>query len=88
MSINLMGCLEAFYLAFFLNFVLQSIWFTRDWQTKYKIDKEKCFFSDSFYFFFSEEKQEIRKAILNCSLTRGNKEAFQDESESEEDEEE
>ncbi|GAA6220793.1 ribonuclease P/MRP protein subunit POP5 [Lates japonicus] len=35
-----------------------------------------------------EEKQQIRKAILNCSLTRGNKEAYDDELESEEDEEE
>uniref|UniRef100_A0A4W6F3W9 Uncharacterized protein n=1 Tax=Lates calcarifer TaxID=8187 RepID=A0A4W6F3W9_LATCA len=35
-----------------------------------------------------EEKQQIRKAILNCSLTQGNKEAYDDELESEEDEEE
>ncbi|XP_032372716.1 ribonuclease P/MRP protein subunit POP5 [Etheostoma spectabile] len=35
-----------------------------------------------------EEKQQVLKAILNCSLTGGNKEAFEDESESEEDEEE
>ncbi|XP_026199044.1 ribonuclease P/MRP protein subunit POP5 [Anabas testudineus] len=35
-----------------------------------------------------EERQEVRKAILNCSLTRQNKETFQDETESEEDEEE
>ncbi|XP_029999973.1 ribonuclease P/MRP protein subunit POP5 [Sphaeramia orbicularis] len=35
-----------------------------------------------------EEKQEIRQAILNCSLLRGKKEAFEEASESEEDEEE
>ncbi|XP_068559755.1 ribonuclease P/MRP protein subunit POP5 isoform X1 [Cebidichthys violaceus] len=34
-----------------------------------------------------EEKQQVRKAILNCTLTRGNREEFED-SESEEDEEE
>ncbi|XP_029019535.1 ribonuclease P/MRP protein subunit POP5 [Betta splendens] len=34
-----------------------------------------------------EEKQEVRKAILNCSLTKGNNEEFHIESESEEDEE-
>ncbi|KAF3850995.1 hypothetical protein F7725_012767 [Dissostichus mawsoni] len=32
-----------------------------------------------------EEKQEIQKAILNCTLTRGNKVEFEDELESEED---
>ncbi|KAF0033666.1 hypothetical protein F2P81_013732 [Scophthalmus maximus] len=37
---------------------------------------------------FSEEKQQVRKAILNCSLPGGNKEAFEDELEIEEDEEE
>ncbi|XP_059193359.1 ribonuclease P/MRP protein subunit POP5 [Centropristis striata] len=35
-----------------------------------------------------EEKQQVQKAILDCSLTRGNKEAFEEESEIEEDEEE
>ncbi|KAF1388953.1 hypothetical protein PFLUV_G00068270 [Perca fluviatilis] len=35
-----------------------------------------------------EEKQQVQKAILNCSLTGKNKEAFEEESESEEDEEE
>lgn len=40
------------------------------------------------FFLLAEEKQEVRKAILNCCLTRQNKEAFEDESESEEDEEE
>ncbi|TDH12520.1 hypothetical protein EPR50_G00047820 [Perca flavescens] len=35
-----------------------------------------------------EEKQQVQKAILNCSLTGRNKEAFEEESESEEDEEE
>uniref|UniRef100_A0A8D3B9W6 Ribonuclease P/MRP protein subunit POP5 n=1 Tax=Scophthalmus maximus TaxID=52904 RepID=A0A8D3B9W6_SCOMX len=35
-----------------------------------------------------EEKQQVRKAILNCSLPGGNKEAFEDELEIEEDEEE
>ncbi|XP_031156676.1 ribonuclease P/MRP protein subunit POP5 [Sander lucioperca] len=35
-----------------------------------------------------EEKQQVQKAILNCSLTGRNKEAFEVESESEEDEEE
>ncbi|XP_070760026.1 ribonuclease P/MRP protein subunit POP5 [Enoplosus armatus] len=33
-----------------------------------------------------EEKKLVRKSILNCSLIRGNKEAFEDESESEEEE--
>ncbi|XP_028269335.1 ribonuclease P/MRP protein subunit POP5 [Parambassis ranga] len=35
-----------------------------------------------------EEKQQIRKAILSCSLTIGKREAFEDEAESEEDEDE
>ncbi|XP_067375845.1 ribonuclease P/MRP protein subunit POP5 isoform X1 [Channa argus] len=35
----------------------------------------------------NEEKQEVRKAILNCCLMGGNKKAFEVESESEEDEE-
>ncbi|XP_023134639.1 ribonuclease P/MRP protein subunit POP5 [Amphiprion ocellaris] len=35
-----------------------------------------------------EEKQQIREAILDCSLEDGTKEAFEEESESEEDEEE
>lgn len=35
-----------------------------------------------------EEEQQVRKAILDCSLIGGNKEAFEDEFQSEEDEEE
>ncbi|XP_037632563.1 ribonuclease P/MRP protein subunit POP5 [Sebastes umbrosus] len=35
-----------------------------------------------------EEKQQVQKSILNCYLTGGNKEAFEDELESEDDEEE
>ncbi|KAM9361069.1 ribonuclease P/MRP protein subunit POP5 [Symphorus nematophorus] len=35
-----------------------------------------------------EEEQEVRKAILNCALTGGNKDEFEDESGTEEDEEE
>ncbi|XP_054466999.1 ribonuclease P/MRP protein subunit POP5 [Anoplopoma fimbria] len=35
-----------------------------------------------------EEKQQVRKAILNCTLIKGDKEEFEDEEESEEDEEE
>ncbi|XP_068994604.1 ribonuclease P/MRP protein subunit POP5 [Embiotoca jacksoni] len=35
-----------------------------------------------------EEKEKIRKSILNCTLTRDKKELFEDESGSEEDEEE
>lgn len=34
-----------------------------------------------------EEKQQVREAILSCSLTEGSKEAFEEESESEEEEE-
>ena len=37
-------------------------------------------------FSFVEEKQRVRKAILKCSLPGANKEAFEDESDSEEDE--
>lgn len=42
----------------------------------------------SFSFSLTEEKQQIRKAILSCSLTIGKREAFEDEAESEEDEDE
>ncbi|XP_026177075.1 ribonuclease P/MRP protein subunit POP5 [Mastacembelus armatus] len=35
-----------------------------------------------------EEKRQVHKAILSCSLTRGNKDTIEDEPESEEDEEE
>lgn len=38
-------------------------------------------------FAFAEEEEHVRRAILDCSLTGGNKEAFEDEFESEEDEE-
>lgn len=38
-------------------------------------------------FSFAEEKQQVRKAILSCSLTES-KEAFEEDSESEEEEEE
>lgn len=36
------------------------------------------------FFFFSEEKRQIQKAILSCSLTGGGDEAMEDELESEE----
>lgn len=40
------------------------------------------------YFSFAEERKQVQKAILSCYLTGGNKEAFEDELESEDDEEE
>lgn len=39
-------------------------------------------------FSFAEEKLQVRKAILNCSLIKRNKGGFEDEAESGEDDEE
>ena len=40
------------------------------------------------FFWFPEEENQVCEAILNCSLTGGSREAFEDEFQSEEDEEE
>lgn len=49
--------------------------------------KKKMQFDGVLLVSFAEEKRQVRKAILSCSLTES-KEAFEEDSESEEEEEE